>query len=250
MIETFINQLNIPDNCKLNKPVFKKLFLENGKLDATDKKALKDDIDKIRWLYTLKPSTINIAPYKDDVREYDEIAVLQVELLNVGRENRIASFIHKTIPYPLILIFTHKNQLLLSLADKRINQVDKSKWLVEEIWDTAWIDLNDATKAQGAFITSCAINNLSFKNFYAFYEDMKARIIALNAGAHKDNFDLGTKERTELQLKDLRAIDELECKAAELRSRLKKENQFNRKLELNVKIKNVDAAIASLQEQL
>lgn len=63
MIEAFIHKLNIPDNCKLNKPVFKKLFLEKGKLDATDKKALKDDIDKIRWLYTLKPSTINIASY-------------------------------------------------------------------------------------------------------------------------------------------------------------------------------------------
>lgn len=70
MIQAFLEKLNIPVNCKLAKPIFKKLFLENGSLDTTDKKALKDDIDKIRWLYTLKQNTINIAQYQDNEREY------------------------------------------------------------------------------------------------------------------------------------------------------------------------------------
>ena len=60
MIQDFLDALDIPDACRLNKTLFKKLFLESGQLDVTDKKTLRDDIDKIRWLYTLKPSTINI----------------------------------------------------------------------------------------------------------------------------------------------------------------------------------------------
>ena len=65
MIQDFLDSLGVPQKCFLNKTLFKKLFLESGMLDITDKKALKDDIDKIRWLYTLKPSTINIEPFKD-----------------------------------------------------------------------------------------------------------------------------------------------------------------------------------------
>ena len=58
MIQTLIKHFEIPEKCFLNKTLFKKLFQENADLDITDKKALKDDIEKIRWLYTLKPSTI------------------------------------------------------------------------------------------------------------------------------------------------------------------------------------------------
>jgi len=250
MIQALLEKLNIPDNCKLAKPIFKKLFLENGNLDITDKKALKDDIDKIRWLYTLKQNTINIAPYQDNEREYLEIAILQIDLSNNSRMKRIASFIQKSIPYPLVVIFTCDGKFCLSLADKRINQADKSKWVVEENWITRWIDADNPTEAEAAFMAACAINHLSFTNFYAFYEDIKSRVIALNAGAHKSSFELGSKERTANRLKDLRKIDELERETTDLRSRLKKESQFNHKLELNMEIKKRTDSIARLLEQL
>ena len=57
MIKTFddfLEQLDIPSSCWLDKPVFKKLFLDNGVLDATDKKCLKNDVARVRWIYTLK----------------------------------------------------------------------------------------------------------------------------------------------------------------------------------------------------
>lgn len=250
MIEHFLEALKIPESCALGKPIFKKLFLENGQLVITDKKALKDDVDKIRWLYTLKPCTINIETYQDKEREFLEVAVLQVELSSTARTKRIASFIHKSIPYPLLLIFTHKNHMTLSVAEKRINQADKSKWLVEEVWLTDWINLKQPSKAQSEFMAACAVKNLSFTNFYAFYEDIKSRVIALNAGAYKGSFELGTKERTQTRLLDLKQIDELQRKTAELKAALKKESQFNRKLELNVEIKNHQQAIVRLQERL
>jgi hypothetical protein len=255
MIECFLEKLNIPESCYLGKSIFKKLFLENGQLDITDKKALKDDVDKIRWLYTLKPTTINITAYQDKQREFLEVEVLQVELTSNARTKRIAAFIHKTIPYPLLIIFSHGDQMALSVAEKRINQADKSKWLVEEVWLTEWINLNQPTSAENEFMAACAVKNLSFTNFYSFYEDIKSRVIALNAhckknGAHKGSFELGTKERTLTRLQDLKQIDELERKTAELKAALKKESQFNRKLELNVEIKNHQQAIARLQEQL
>ena len=80
MIQSLYEHMAIPEACLLNKPLFKKLFQEHAELNSTDEKALKDDIDKIRWVYTLKPATVNIAAYRDSVREYDEVAIIQVDL--------------------------------------------------------------------------------------------------------------------------------------------------------------------------
>ena len=159
--EAFLEGLNVPNSCVLNKPLFKKMFQEHADLDAKDKKALKDDVDKIRWLYTLKPSTINIAPFSDDLRDYGELAFLHVELSNTKSAERIGQLINRAIPYPLVIFFVHaenkgtegtgdsdsnvrekqhdKEQLAICLADKRINRADQAKWVIEELQLSPWL---------------------------------------------------------------------------------------------------------------
>lgn len=250
MIQPFLDSLGIPEKCFLNKPIFKKLFMESGELDITDKKALKDDIDKIRWLYTLKASTINIEPYVDGEREYDELAILQVDLSNTKRMKRIASFINKAIPYPLILIFTNGNEVALSVADKRLSQSDKAKWVVEESWTTDWINLGAPSDAEKQFMADMKVSNLSSLNFYSFYQDVKSRVIALNSAMRSGAYQVTTQKETESRLERLSQIAELEKEVAELRADLKKESQFNRKLALNVSVKERLEAIASLEQEL
>lgn len=250
MTKAFLDAMAIPTACELNKPVFKKLFLENGDLDVTDKKALKDDIDRIRWLYTLKPSTINIPKFEDGTVEYLEVAVLQIDLTSPARAKRIATFINEAIPYPLILLFSHEGQFAVSVASKRINQADKTKWVIEEEWLTDWISETAPTSAEKKFISDYAIKNLSSLNFYAFYQDAIARVIALNAASRSGSYDNGNREKTEDRRKSLAEIAEIERQMAELRATLKKESQFNRKLELNVAIKERSDAIKRLEQSL
>jgi hypothetical protein len=250
MIQNFIDGLSIPEKCLLNKTLFKKLFLESGQLDITDKKALRDDIDKVRWLYTLKPSTINIEPFKDSEREYDEVALLRIDLTNAARAKRIASFVNKSIPYPLILIFTHGDEIAMSVADKRINQADKSKWVVEDGWMTHWFNPSAPTESERRFLADISIKNLSFLDFFAFYSDIKNRVIALNSSQRSGRYDITTKARTDTRLNNLRRIDELEKEMAELRVSLKKETQFNAKLKLNVAVKTCQDEITKLEQDL
>lgn len=97
MIDLY-EKLSIPDSCYLGKKIFKKLFYENAQLNATDQKAFTHDIEDIEWKYTLKPDTINIARYADEEREYDEIAVIQVNLEESHRYKRIAQVIRELYP--------------------------------------------------------------------------------------------------------------------------------------------------------
>jgi len=250
MIQDFLDSLDIPQKCFLNKTLFKKLFLESGMLDITDKKALKDDIDKIRWLYTLKPSTINIEPFKDESREYDEVAILQLDLTSPTRIKRIASFVNKAIPYPLILIFTHGDMMALHVADKRTNQADKAKWVVEDGWMTHWFNPSAPTQDEQQFMVDLSLKELSFLNFYAFYCDAKNCVIALNASTQTGTYNVTRGSASETRIEKLRALETLEQDKTELQNKLKKEKQMGRQVEITTGIKNMADQINDLKQQL
>ena len=250
------SSLEIPDSCKLNKPVFKKLFLDNGTLDAADRKTLGEDVIKVRWLYTLKPSTINIAPYVDQVREYPELAVLQVELSNANRLNRIANFINRSIPYPLVLIFTleadHATSVAISLADKRINQADNEKWVLEDSVQSGWISLEGQDQAQAEFLASLKVTELPFKDFWSFYQALIARVIASNCAVHSGSFKLDSNRELDgnSRLERLRELEKLDAQRIEITNKLKKEKQMGKQVELNIKVKKISDRIDEIKASL
>lgn len=251
----FIDHLSIPKSCELNKPVFKKLFLENGILDIADKAALKDDVDKIRWLYTLKPATINIAAYVNSERDFSEVAILQIDLTSTKRLKRIATFMQRSIPYPLVLLFVQGNQVCLSVADKRINQADKEKWVVEDILHTGWIDLAAPTAVEATFLEDCNINSFSFANFLSFYKNLTDRVIAINCASHSGRYEQGTADNIESKpnegrLERLRELEKLNLKKAEIVNKLKKEKQLGRQVELNTQIKKINDELEKIRETI
>ena len=255
--DDFLAHLDIPGSCRLDKPVFKKLFLDNGVLDATDKKCLKDDVSRVRWLYTLKPSTINIAPYSDGIREYPEVAVLHVELSNPGRVARIAHFINCSIPYPLVLLFTAETDghtsMSISLADKRINQADKGKWVLEESVNSGWLNFSDQSAPEKEFLDSLKVTALPFTDFWRFYRALMERVIAINCANHSGDFKLdvhGIEEQGAARLEKLRELEKLNVQKTEIANKLKKEKQMGRQVELNTRVKNITDRIAAIKGSL
>jgi hypothetical protein len=260
MIQTFddfLEHLDIPSSCRLDKPVFKKLFLDNGVLDATDKKCLKDDISRVRWLYTLRPSTINIAVYDDDIREYPEVAVLHVELSNTSRAARIAHFVNRSIPYPLVLIFTAvidgHTSMSISLADKRINQADKEKWVLEDSVNSGWLNFSAQSASESEFLNSLKVTALPFTDFWRFYQALMERVIAINCAIHSGYFKLdvqGTSNNASGRLEMLRELEKLVTQKTEIANKLMKEKQMGRQVDLNTKVKNISDRIAEIKGSL
>ena len=262
----FLEHLDIPGSCRLDKPVFKKLFLDasdgkRGVLDATDKKCLKNDILRVRWLYTLKPSTINIAAYRDDGREYPEVAVLHVELSNSGRAARIAHFINRSIPYPLVLLFTTEidghTRMSISLADKRINQADKEKWVLEDSVNSGWLTFSDQSASESAFLNSLKVSALPFTDFWRFYQALMERVIAINCALHSGDFKLdmlstngGAPNWGTGRLEKLRELEKLNVQKAEIANKLRSEKQMGRQVEMNTKIKHITSAMDALKAAL
>jgi hypothetical protein len=65
-----IAALDLPAAARVDQRVPKKLLLENGAPTATDKRAIADGVEELIWLAALKPTTIGVAAYRDEAREY------------------------------------------------------------------------------------------------------------------------------------------------------------------------------------
>lgn len=223
--------LNIPDTCKVENTIFKKLFYENADLSTNDKNLFINEISKITWVYCLKPETINILPYKDDIREYQEIEVIEVELLGDSKLRRIAEIIMRTIPYPMMLIFKLEDKVQIFVAHQRINQNDSSKNTIEEFISTDWLD------SESSLFKKLDIKQMRFTNYYALYSDIVDAISIYNVSSIVSEKPILTGEEARRLSNN---IDIIEQKIISLKSKLKKESQFNRKMEINIQIKKLE----------
>jgi len=251
LIELLYEKMTIPATCHLGKRVFKKLFFENATLTATDKRAFRDDIDTILWQYTLKPTTIQIKSYEDDHREYHEVAILQVNLKNTSRHKRIAEVIHRAIPYPIMVVLFFETSFVLSLANKRFSQAEHGAIVADEFYITDSVDLSVLTDIQKVFLTSLSVTSLPHTHFFAFYSALIDRVIALNCAKLTGGYRLETSaEKRRKRRKNLIDCHELEVQIAEHKAAIRKEQQFNRQVELNTKIKQLERCLKTKVDTL
>jgi len=251
MIDVIYDMMSIPEACHLGKRVFKRLFHENAELSATDKRAFQEDIDTIIWQYTLKPNTIPIQTYEDDQREYQEVALLQVDLKTQKRIGRIAEVMHRAIPYPLVIVFAFGTTCAISLAHKRFSQAEQGAIVAEEFIITDWIDLSALTPVQQAFLDSLATSILPYTHFFAFYSALVDRLIAVECARLSGEYRLESAAvKLQNRRKQLAACHELEVRIAEYKAAIKKETQFNRQVELNTQIKRLEQRLLQMGAEL
>lgn len=223
--------LKIPDSCFIGNTIYKKLFYENADLSTSDKSLFTDTINKVTWLYCLKPEAINIPAYKDEMRDYPEIEVVEVLVHKDYKLKRIAEIIMRTIPYPMLLIFKLEDKRQFYVAHQRVNQSDSSKNTIEEFISTDWLE------SDSALFAKLDIKQMRFTNFYALYSDIVDTVSIYNLSTIIPTDD----NITGAEARELSAqIENIEQEITSLRARLKKENQFNRRMELNIEIKKLE----------
>lgn len=223
------NKLNIPDECRINRTVFKKMFYDNIAISKGDKDLFIDSIDKITWIYCLNQDNMNIPAYVTEEREYLEIEIIEVTLSENKGIKRIAEIIMRAIPYPMLLIFSFEGKYHLWAAHQRFSLADNSKVTLEEPVFTEWQEENSILWDR------LNISKLRYTNFYDMYSDLIDAIAVFNVSKLTDKEINGEDAR-----KLLRSNAEIDSQIAVLRAELKKATEFNRKMEINMKIKKLE----------
>lgn len=244
--------LGLPKSCFINTRMPKKAFTDNPEfeLKKEEKVILKEEIDSIYFEYSLKPVILNIPKYEDDDVRYEEIEILKVKINNENKYNKVCELIQKYIQYPMLIVIEHNNSIKLNAAIKKINKVDNSKLVIEEMIYTDWINKDEITEKEIDFLRSLSISNLNTNNLLTVYEGYVKCIRNFISAKYKDQFEIKSIEEVSKDIEILDKINKLENEVINLRNNIKKETNIGAKVELNVKIKKLEKEIESLKYTL
>ena len=282
LIDKVCDHLKLPESTFLGTRITKKMLTDNNELSSHDKKLVTDVIQSIEWRNTLKPDTVNISMYVTDTVEYLEVAVIRV-VLKAGKKHKdrltnITKLLHTLIPYPVVLLVELQDDLSISLADKRINQADKTKLVIEHIYNSDWLHPEKLSANENDFLNDFSLVNVSSLNYFELYQDLISILIGLKASRisgnyesknssisqsdHKPEAQLNIEQNTKLassyfseksnedKTALLQKLEGLEAELASIRNKIKKETQMNVKMRLNIEAKNIKNLISKLKYSL
>jgi hypothetical protein len=246
-----ITALALPADARVGQRVPKKLLLEQGAPTAGDRRQVQDGIEELLWVAALKATNIGVPTFRDDVREYLEIAILTLALRPAAKAGRLVELIHRAIPYPVVLLAGQGEAVSLSLAHKRWSQGEIGKVVIEDVRGTEPFRPESPTAAEAAFLASLAISGLPRGDLFALYQGWLDRVAALAAAKITGAFvPPGSADRSSALREGLDTHTRLQRDLAVLRARAAKEKQINRRVELNLEIKRLEAEVAAISESL
>ena len=222
-------KMSLPSDARIDRVVAKKQFYENGNLFSADKK-LFDHVEKIYWRYALKTENTFIPTFTDEERDYPEIEVMEVVLREAKQINRLAEMMMRSIPYPMLIFFQKGEKIQLWMGKLRQNQADSNRMTLTETETTDWLTAEDT------FWEKLSLKQMPTANFCTLYEAWFDTV----SRSHLADVGITAPELSgEAARETLERLKYIEQEMTRLRKQMKKETQFNRKMEINTKLQQL-----------
>lgn len=241
--------LGLPKSSLISARMPKKAFTDNPEfeLKKEEKVILKEEIDSIYFEYSLKPLILNIPKYEDDNVRYEEIQIFKVKINNENKCNKVCELLQKYIQYPMLIIVEHGNFIRINAAIKKINKIDSSKLIIDEMIYTDWINFESLKEKEISFFKSLNISQFNTNSLFDIYNGYINSIKSFIAARYSDEFEVKSGEELSNDIEILEKINNLENEVINLKNNMKKETNMGTKVELNVKIKRLQKQIESLK---
>lgn len=244
-----ISALKLPAHAAVGQRVPKKILVEQGAPTTADKRQINEGIEELTWVAALKSTTIGVPEYRDEKREYLEIAVLNLALRPEAKAVRLRELVHRSIPYPILLI-TEQEGVTLSLAHIRFAQNEAKKMVLDgDLLSTPIFDTDCDQPA--AFLRGFALAEQPRSHMLALYQGWIEHLEALQSARLTGRFTRAVSTdaaaaRREALAAQARLSEEIE----KLRKDAGKETQLNRRVEMNAAIKRIEAEMAAVVKKL
>lgn len=248
MLEELISAFVLPASSRVDQRVPKKILIENGAPTAADKRLLNDTIEEIQWLAALKPNTVGVAEYRDNEREYLEVAVLSITARYAPQgegasaankpvnTTRLAELVHRAVPYPVLLLLAAPQGLFLSLAHKRSAQNEVGKMVLDG--EPATVNVALDLTAKYPFVQALALTHQPQANLLALYQGWMDCLTAWEAAQYTGSFTMTeTPAQAVTRRSALHRCRDLDLQIASLRTTASKEKQMARQVATNLEIK-------------
>lgn len=205
----------LPKTTQVRKNIPKNSF--DGYTNTRQKKLMSDKINRITWVNKLSYDTTNLPG-----EEVEEIQIFEIDLKEKDNIKELISIIQKAIPYHIICIIRFGREYYLSTAAKHKNPVKEDNAVIDYLFESDWLP-DTATD-----FSLMLKNNLDwvFKNFGSQFS-------AVNGSS---------KTITEI-VRAQKEYDSLKYEIALLKVKIARCRQFNKKVELNLKLKELERRI-------
>ncbi|MEG9677326.1 MULTISPECIES: DUF4391 domain-containing protein [Citrobacter] len=214
--------INYPKQAVFGRTLPKNKIYEHSGANTRLKDLFVEQVEQIVWQYKLAPETINL-PARPGV---PELQIFSIQLKTSELNLDVLRCIDGVVQFPIIFELSFDGPTKVIAAYKRPNESDASRWVMSDYFMTAWLP-SDCERA--AMPLALDLGGL--------YEQMLHRLIPTPARPRESLADLVA--RVELVEAKHREVE----KAA---SRLAKEKQFNRKVEINAHLRQLKKELEEL----
>lgn len=235
MIDYLLEKLEIPLDAWADVRITKKLFEENAELNKLDLKMFLDSVEHVRLAAQINEQTAGVSPFKDEERDYSELALIVAELRR-GSYEKVCKTIHQAIPYPTLVVVYKGEEFAVSIAKKRVNKNDRTKAIVESVASTQW--LVKGSKEQQILFDKTRFPAFVSDDLHLIIEVLFALIELHPAACELGLYPAIDKLDEALFLKE--QIDTFAIGITETKKKMDKEKVFGRRVELNVKLKELE----------
>lgn len=183
-----------------------------------------EQVEQIVWQYKLAPETINL-PAKPGV---PELQIFSIQLKTAELNLDVLRCIDGAVQFPIIFELSFDGRTQVIAAYKRPNESDASRWVLSDYFTTAWLP-SDCERA--AMPLAIDLGGL--------YEQALHRLIPIPARPQESLADLVAR------------VEQVAAKQREVEkatSRLAKEKQFNRKVEINTRLRQLKNELEKLTQ--
>ncbi len=201
--------LVFPPSTLLDRAIPKQKFYQNLKVSSSLERMFVDEIKSIRWMHKLAPDAFNIREGK----HVKEIEVLEILLKGRTISKEIVVAIDREIPYHLVFVMRYQEKGQIWISYKQDSKKKAGTFKVERYYTTDWIPYDDLT---------LSLDGLTMDTLYESF----LKQIAGERLQQEEGEDIQKAVEKDIQQENLeRHIQKLE-------SKIRKEKQFNRKIEL------------------
>lgn len=214
-----MDYFKLPHTTRVERAIPKNAF--DAYTNTKQKKLFTDKVLRITWTNKLSRETLNL-----ESKEIKEIQIFKIELKTKDDISSVLDTIDKAIPYHIIFVVEYGENIFLSTSAKHSHPANENLSVIDWNFRTSWfLPFEDRYKL-----------NLT-NNLYHVYLDFCHQL---------SGNTMITRKSIEGLVQHERDIDHLNKELTKLQKAIKNCKQFNKKVELNMKLKIVESQIIDL----
>lgn len=200
------------------------------------------EVDQIVWSHKLAPETVNLAATK----QVAEIQVFRITARTATLDRDVLRAIDKAIPFPLIFEVAHGGRVRLAAAYKRPSEADSARRVVGDYFQGNWLPEDAARAPLPVALNMGALYERLLEPLVA---GQTARLVPGMGEVPQMPFTPAEVDRPmslEERIAQAEAIKAQEREVERIKTRLGREKQFNKRVEINARLRDAQLAMQRL----